>query len=202
MANNTQRRKETRQKIYIAIQDLLKAKNINDISVQDICKKAGVGVGTFYHYYDTKEDALFDISNPIDLYFSTVVSDEIATCQNPMEKLLLFFQHQADFMNNYVLEHGIATTLKLHVHSFKNFYSTERTTNYMLSDIISEVSCFDEWVRQKNPEWVANYLLCLTRGAVSHWICNNCKYNLREETLDMVKTTCDTLLGKTSVGKG
>jgi AcrR family transcriptional regulator len=41
-----------------AAADLLIAKGIDATTVDDIVAKAGVGNGTFYHYFDTKADVI------------------------------------------------------------------------------------------------------------------------------------------------
>ncbi len=61
-----------------------------DISVQDICRCAGIGVGTFYHYYNSKNEAIFDISNPIDDYFENVVKAQLVE-KSALEQLRIFF---------------------------------------------------------------------------------------------------------------
>ena len=44
---------------------LLETEEIDNISISDLAKKAGVGVGTFYHYYPSKEALLLDLRNLI-----------------------------------------------------------------------------------------------------------------------------------------
>lgn len=53
---------ETKHKIIGAARELIAERGISDISVQDITKKAGVAKGSFYTYYDKKEDILSEIA--------------------------------------------------------------------------------------------------------------------------------------------
>lgn len=41
--------------------DLIKQKGIKKVTVEDITKAAGIGKGSFYLYYDSKEELLYDI---------------------------------------------------------------------------------------------------------------------------------------------
>lgn len=111
---------ETHQKIYSAIKQLLEQKNAAEISVQDICQCAGIGVGTFYHYYPSKNAAIYDISNPIDEYFELKVAPELDG-KTPLEQLRFFFYHQAMFMIQFVLANGSQEPLNYLIMSQQHF---------------------------------------------------------------------------------
>lgn len=53
---------------------LMDTKDYDKIKISDIVKKAGVSRMTFYHYYETKEDALTD-------YFHEIVAGYIRDCR-------------------------------------------------------------------------------------------------------------------------
>lgn len=53
---------ETKRKLIAAGLELLKEKGFDAINVEDITKKAGVSKGTFYTYFNRKEDIVLDIS--------------------------------------------------------------------------------------------------------------------------------------------
>ena len=46
----------SREKIFVTAQILFSEKGYNNVSVADICKKAGVSVGLFYNYFKSKSD--------------------------------------------------------------------------------------------------------------------------------------------------
>ena len=58
--NYNKRTRFTRVCIGEAIFALMDKKEYKDIRISDIVKRAGVSRMTFYHYYETKEDALAD----------------------------------------------------------------------------------------------------------------------------------------------
>lgn len=58
--NRTERSRMTRMSIGEAIIELMEQKKLSDIRIARICIRAGVSRMTFYHYYETKEDALMD----------------------------------------------------------------------------------------------------------------------------------------------
>lgn len=70
----------TRVCIGEAIFALMDKKEYKDIRISDIVKKAGVSRMTFYHYYESKEDALAD-------FFHEIVAGYIRECISEKEKI-------------------------------------------------------------------------------------------------------------------
>ncbi|WP_294966581.1 TetR/AcrR family transcriptional regulator, partial [Sulfurimonas sp.] len=54
---------QKRKDIALACQDIFIQKGINDLTVSQIAKAAGVGKGTIYDYFKNKEDIVFEIVN-------------------------------------------------------------------------------------------------------------------------------------------
>ena len=184
---NSIRKKNTLHKIYCAVQELIKEKG-NNISIKDICQKAGIGVGTFYHYYDSKDAAIFDISNPIDLYFEKNV-EPLLKGKKPVEKLEIFFSYQAQFMTDYVLVNGRNDFLKALQGNLENFFSENRLTYTLLEEIVSSPELFAEWKKEYTTTVITWHLLYLTRGLIHNWLGCECNYILRDELLKHIKMT-------------
>ncbi len=53
--------KGTRQKLIDTAKDLLWMSSYGAVSVDDICKKAGVKKGSFYHYFPSKQDLALEV---------------------------------------------------------------------------------------------------------------------------------------------
>ena len=62
---HNKRTRFTRMCIGEAVFDLMNKKEYDKIKISDIVKRAGVSRMTFYHYYETKEDALTDFFHEI-----------------------------------------------------------------------------------------------------------------------------------------
>lgn len=179
---------ETHQKIYSAIKQLLEQKNAAEISVQDICQCAGIGVGTFYHYYPSKNAAIYDISNPIDEYFELKVAPELDG-KTPLEQLRFFFYHQAMFMIQFVLANGSQEPLNYLIMSQQHFFSKNRTTYQMLYDIISNSNLYPNWFPKYSYEKITEHLLHLSRGAINSWLGYKCTYDLIEDIWSYIEMT-------------
>jgi TetR/AcrR family fatty acid metabolism transcriptional regulator len=48
----------SRQRIVATAMDLIRAQGYSNTSIQAICTQVGIGVGTFYHYFRSKQDVL------------------------------------------------------------------------------------------------------------------------------------------------
>ncbi|SBS31704.1 Bacterial regulatory proteins, tetR family [Marinomonas aquimarina] len=51
----------TQDRLRTAVQNLLLETDWTEITVQDVSSNAGVSIGTFYNYYDSKDEALADV---------------------------------------------------------------------------------------------------------------------------------------------
>ena len=61
--NQLERKQKTKKNISLALYSLLLRKPYEEISVSEICEKAGVSRVSFYHYYDKKDDILIQYSD-------------------------------------------------------------------------------------------------------------------------------------------
>ena len=75
--NHNKRTRFTRMCIGEAVFSLMDKKEYEKIKVSDIVKRAGVSRVTFYHYYETKEDALTD-------FFHEIVAGYIRECREEL----------------------------------------------------------------------------------------------------------------------
>lgn len=78
--NYNKRTRFTRVCIGEAVFALMDKKEYKDIRISDIVKKAGVSRMTFYHYYESKDDALAD-------FFHEIVAGYIRECISEKERI-------------------------------------------------------------------------------------------------------------------
>lgn len=101
MGKRQQAALETKRKITSAVNELLKEKNLSDISIEDITTRAGVAKGSFYTYFKRKEDAA--CCSALDKYDSVKkealnVSDGICT------NLCVYLKGSAKIIEKYSLQ--------------------------------------------------------------------------------------------------
>lgn len=60
----TKKAAKTRQKLLDTASRLINERGFDDISVEDITRESGVAKGTFYHYFHSKNELVFELSYP------------------------------------------------------------------------------------------------------------------------------------------
>jgi len=87
MAN---KKAKSKQLIQLAFYQLLLKKDFEDISIKEICEKAGVSRMSFYRYYSTKEDVFIVFCDEtFDNFFQQIAHNPSLTVR---DMFLLFFQ--------------------------------------------------------------------------------------------------------------
>ncbi len=79
----------TRQKLVDAALDLFVKRGYDRVTVDDICKQAGVSKGAFYGHFNTKDQAILEEFLKADVYYQTVVS-EVMQEDTYVDKMLAF----------------------------------------------------------------------------------------------------------------
>ena len=60
----------TKAKVLQSALDLMREKGYANTTIREVCLSAGVSVGTFYSYFNSKEDVFSDIFKVADELFS------------------------------------------------------------------------------------------------------------------------------------
>lgn len=96
-AENKKLKKE--KNLYESAYELFEAKGVNDTSIDDIVKKAGVAKGTFYLYFSSK----YDIIDRIILKKSSAVIKQAV--QLTLSKQFKSFEEEIIYFIDYVIEY-------------------------------------------------------------------------------------------------
>lgn len=99
------RQQKTRAAIFNALSSLLKEKNYNHISVQNISDRANIGRSTFYAHFETKDDLLTALCHDI---FSHVFAKSLDT------------EHTHDFSENHTNIYALMTHILYHIRDNKD----------------------------------------------------------------------------------
>ncbi len=100
MSQKPSDRARKRSDVILKTANLLKDRSFDSITVRMICKSAGISIGTFYHYFDRKENVATDIFRLTDEYIvgtllPTLTSDdEIANIVRFCTELARFAEEQ------------------------------------------------------------------------------------------------------------
>jgi len=161
MAQKTSRQlqaEETKRSIFLIVADIMKAKNIEDIKIRDICERAGISVGTFYNYFPSKEAAILYSAREMDDLLSQVKMDG-----TPRENVKKFIKSYYNIAGEgiEVLKQVMACRLKYYD---EHYYNENRPMFRMLHDQIEVLA--GEGQDSKKLTW---HIL---------FFCQGCQYNL------------------------
>jgi TetR/AcrR family transcriptional regulator, fatty acid metabolism regulator protein len=164
---------KTRTKIYNTAFDMMEKKGFDNITIEEISKKAGVSVGAFYHYFKSKNDILFEIYHRADEYFKDTVENKLVA-ENALNQIVEYFIHYARYANLT----GIEFTKHLYNTDNKFFIRKDRYMLTVLEDIIGSGQAKGEISSEMSPDEMTDYLFVIARGIIFDWCLYNGAYDL------------------------
>lgn len=169
---------KTRNKIYNIAFDLMHKKGFDNITIEDISKKAGVSVGAFYHYFKSKADILFEIYHRADEYFRENVENKLSS-ENSADQIVEYFRHYAEYTKSV----GVEFTKHLYNTANKFFTKKDRYMLIVLQDIIRKGQEKKELTTDMTPEEMTEYLFIAARGIIFDWCLYDGQYDVAEKTV-------------------
>ncbi len=169
---------ETRAKIYKVSISLMDKKGFGNTTIEEISKAAGVSVGTFYHYFKSKEDIFFDIYKKADEYFETTVAQKLRTAGlDCAEQIVLFYKYYA----RYNKKRGFDNITQLYNTKNRFFTVKGRYMQGLLQNVIAAGQEKGELLNDMTPEEVTDYLFIASRGVVYDWCIHGGQYDLEKK---------------------
>lgn len=157
----------TKNYIFEGFYNLLKKNNCEDISVSDICKKAGVSRMSFYRNFKSKDDL---INKSLE-----------KTLMNLAKRLKSY-----DKINQYIVTREIFETIKNYKEAFESLKNSNYAKRFM--DSVSQ-KLFNFSPEDKiNPtkQYIPIFYFSALTGVINTWINNGAK----ENSDDMAKLIC------------
>lgn len=179
MAKQTNRAKQaeaTKNKIYECGVKLIKKHGFDGVTVEEISKEAGVSVGTYYYYFESKFDLFSEIFKRADHYFKEEVAYNLKA-ESSKGKIIEFFDNYAEF--NY--SEGIEFVKKLYTSDNKMFITKGRGMQSVLKSIIESAQEGGELQRGYSSDEITNMLFIVARGVIFEWCLYDGELNLKDE---------------------
>jgi AcrR family transcriptional regulator len=179
---------ETKNRIYNAAIGLMDRKGFENITIADISKEAGVSVGAFYHYFNSKDDILAEIFQRADEYFSTEVVSGLKRKSAP-EQIVEYFDHYARFN----VASGVELTQQLFNPKIKFFIQEGRPMLTLLQDLVSMGQEKGEIRADASAEETVRLLFVMARGVVFEWSLYDGGYDLEATMHEYIGRLVSTL---------
>lgn len=175
LTNRKKQAMETRNKIYEVSIKLMEEKGYNDVKIEDICRDAGVSVGSFYNYFKSKNDILLEIYSRADNFFKNVVEKKLNK-KSAAENIVLLFNYYASYNETT----GVETMKQLYAPSNKLFIKKGRYMQTVLSNVIKKGQDDGEIISDMTAEEITEYLFIAARGVGYDWTAHEGSYDLKE----------------------
>lgn len=179
LTNRKKQAIETRNRIYSTALDLMYSHGLDNVTVEDICKEAGVAIGSFYHYFKSKNDIYFEIYKRADEYFENTVYPELID-DDSIELIKKFFLYYAE----YNLISGIEIVKMLYNANNKQFISKDRYMLKLFNDIIIKGQEDGSIVKEYESSYIVDFFFITVRGIVYDWCVHDGDYNLESRIKD------------------
>ena len=177
---------------HIALQMFQKS-SYDEVTINDICKSAGVSKHTFYYYFDSKEDLIKNSSADFKDHLNNLLQ-EVAMIDNPLDKYLTFTFRRIDDM----FELGPEICKRILQMDFEREGAYNDMDDEMRSQfrLISEMrrSLLEKAQEQgyvKNmtmPEKLASYHSAMVHGIIHRWAISDIDMDLKSEIIDASKS--------------
>lgn len=175
------RSQQAKQHIYDTAIQLLREHGYEYVTVNNICQMAGISVGSFYHYYDSKDALLSGFFSEAFDHFQNTMAEESG---DPLESIIQYFCSYCDFCEKQGLDF---------IRSFYTPYNT--STNMMqnraedgtfispaMNDAVKKLNeCVDSGRLMEGTDavTVANDLSIITKGCIYHWCVSGGSFRIR-----------------------
>ncbi|MDX6154530.1 TetR/AcrR family transcriptional regulator [Marinococcus sp. PL1-022] len=168
---------QTKQTIYNAALTLIQHKSFDEVTIEEISKKADVSVGSFYYYFHSKEDIYLSMFKKLD--------EELFRDFNPED----YQQAGEDLLISFFLQlarHVSALGLNIVKYSlfkegpvpyYKDLYMSEA-----LQKIIKIGQAKNIFASSMSEEEMTEYLLIIMQGIMLDWCKTDEGYSLEEKT--------------------
>ena len=176
-----QRRKEqaqqTEQAILQAALELARANSFDKISVRDICQRAGITTGAFYHHFRSKEDLLSRGFAPLDRYMEQALAGHES--DSPPVRLRLILSTYAAFIEQQGWELAARYyQRRLDAPDDASSMDPTRYTLRAMLDCLRQAEAEGLLLPGYAPEWTADFCFRHFRGVVIDWILHRGSYPL------------------------
>lgn len=176
LTNRAKQAEATKSKIYECGVNLIRKYGFDQVTVEKIASEAGVSVGTYYYYFESKFELFSEIFKRADEYFLAEVADKLET-NSASEQIVEFFERYADF----TYANGIEMVKKLYISDNKMFISKGRAMQNILQAIIEKGQASGQINTKMSSMEITNMLFLVGRGVVFDWCLHDGDINVRAE---------------------
>jgi AcrR family transcriptional regulator len=185
IVNRDKKRSEIAQKAIA----LLASKGFQATTIQDIADAAGLGKGTIYHYFKTKEEILLVISEELFHEMERSFGAALLRINEPREKLSALIEealHVTDDVENLFVVYTELWLMNFRGDHHENFMiminHLHNDLKKIVSGLIEEGKKLELWAEDTDSDALATYLISSFDGVVAHYMMDKKNFDLERVT--------------------
>jgi AcrR family transcriptional regulator len=184
--------KESRQKIFDTAVELFEKKGYENVTIEEICKKAGFSTGNFYVHFKSKDQIFMEIFMDIDEYFMEVI-EGLATEKDVVERLRLFMvaamKHLSDLGSHFL---RVIYYTQIAPDKGKSYIDSEKRPLYaIVHSMIEEGQEKGEISKRIESHEIARLLVIFYRGLLYDWCLKNGSFDLLQASEEIYSIFSD-----------
>lgn len=164
----------TKKKIYKTGVTMFKEHGYHNVSVEEIAKKAGVGVGTFYHYYKSKLELYTELFINAEDYFEEFRHMDLT--QEDMYTVLQRYFQQYARLNE---EPGLEFAQMLSNPSGRSVLEGNQDFEKQLEEMIVYFQKSGQMIDDRSAAELCDYFFVCARGVLFDWSIKNGNFDLK-----------------------
>lgn len=174
--------------LYSIAVSLMEKQGFANTTVEEIAQKAGVSVGTFYHYFRSKDEIFYDIFKKSDEYFKATVEPALNVAEEAgqpvFEQIITYFRYYA----HYNLNRGFLNINQLYNTKNKFFTRKDRFMQVLLTQVFERGLVRGEFSSVLSADEAVDYLFTVARGIVYDWCIHEGDYDLEKKMETYMRT--------------
>lgn len=177
MKRSYHRSRETQQKLLDAVIQLTKEKRYESITVQDVCRVAGVSTGSFYHQFGSKDDMVLVASQKIDWLLTQPFLDSVQDLP-PLTALDHLLRRYVCYVQDEI---GPVLSQYYHVlldHPDAARRDMDRAYGQKILALISQAIEQGDLPQDLEASYLANLIMRQIRGLFLDWLVKGGAYSL------------------------
>lgn len=178
--------------------ELFRESGYEQVSVDQIVRKAGVAKGTFYIYFKTKADIIFAMLRQYDDYYDKVM-ETLDPGAAATEKIKEILRSSCRFTENVIGLDLIRVLYGKHLQSeneHKGVLNEDRTLYRILRELVHEGQENGIYRKELDPGDTAVMILRLIRSVFFEWCSTDGRIDLEKECLEFFNLFCEGICVK------
>lgn len=180
-----QQKQEVRSRIHEAATELFSEKGCDPTMVDEICDRAGIARKTFYNYYSSKQELIFDLSESLFYSETSAAIDlSIEKFTSLRERLSYIFQSIRESLSRYESLERTLIQYTLQNISFEDNIAANKL--WQVNEAFSRLFVAEPQKSKYSPELLTEMAVGVLISIVLNWV-NNPEYDLTGRVDELIK---------------